>query len=224
MRPNNMNLVADFSWVLFRGFTLTGQIGFDDINANLFGVPDSGTPTIPAAILQMEYTLRRETFGADFSLEGGYTHYLWGNFAYETDPTWGTVPLARGIYRYSPSKTAVLLPLTSPYGPGAVWGRLASALSLPRYHIRLSAELLVLTKNERVNLVDTVYSVKDRTHQTHRIWYASLDFPCVYTWQYLEFTLAPAILLRNAKAAFECTLGVKFSLGGEKFFTPGTKQ
>jgi hypothetical protein len=221
MRPNNMNLVIDFSWILFRGFTLTGQLGFDDINANLFGVPDSGTPTIPAAILQMEYNLRQETFAADFSLEGGYTHYLWGNFAYGTDETWGTVPLARGIYRYAPSKNAVLLPLTSPYGPGTIWGRLVSAFSLPRYHIRLSADLLVLTKNERVNLVDTVYNVNDRTHKTRRIWYASLDLPCSYTWRYLEFTLAPAVLLRNKRAAFECTLGITFRLGGEKQLIPG---
>ena len=217
MRPNNMNLVLDLSWALYPGFTLTGMLGFDDINGDMFGIPDSGTTTIPAGILQLEYGLRRERFQGEFLLEAGYTHYLWGNFAYETDGKWGTAPLARGIYRYSPSKKGVILPLTSPYGPGVIWGRLVSAVTLPRYNLRLGADLLVLTKNEDVNLIDTWYASGDPTHRSHRIWYVSLDLPCTYTWKYLDFYLSPALLLRDAKAAFECTLGVSYTLRGKRF-------
>jgi hypothetical protein len=217
MRPNNMNLVLDFSWALYPGFTLTGMLGFDDINGDIFGIPDSGTPTIPAGILQLEYGIRRDKFRGEFLVETGYTHYLWGNFAYETDDTWGTAPLARGIYRYSPSKQGVILPLTSPYGPGVIWGRLVSTITLPRYNLSIGADLLVLTKNEDVNLIDTWYTSKDPTHRSHRIWYVSLDLPCTYTWKYLDFYLSPALLLRDTRAAFECTLGVKVTLAGKQF-------
>jgi hypothetical protein len=218
MRPNNMNLVLDFSWAVYPGFTLTGMLGFDDINGDMFGIPDSGTPTIPAGILQLEYAGRWGNYHGSVLFEAGYTHWLWGNFAYETDDTWGTAPLARAIYRYAPSKKGVLLPLASPYGPGAVWGRLAGALGFPQYNLKVSADLLVLTKNKEVNLVDTAYSSDDDTHRSHRIWYVSLDLPVAYTWKRLEFMLSPALLLRDARAAFECTLGIKYSLRGKTYF------
>ncbi|MDR2184111.1 MAG: hypothetical protein LBO80_00370 [Treponema sp.] len=218
MRPNNMNLVLDLSWALYPGLTLTGMLGFDDINGDMIGIPDSGTPTIPAGILQLEYGFRGERLRGEFLFEAGYTHYLWGNFAYETDDEWGSAPLARGVYRYSPSKEGVILPLTSPYGPGVIWGRLVSAFTLPRYNLKIGADLLLLTKNEAVNLIDTWYTSDDPTHRSRRIWYLSLDLPCTYTWKRLDFYLSPALLLRNARAAFECTLGFKYTLEGKRFF------
>jgi hypothetical protein len=218
MRPNNMNIIFELNWAFYPGFALTGMFGFDDINLNNIGVSDSGTPTIPAGIFQAEYGRRGEHLNADFLLEAGYTHYLWGNFSYATDDTWGGAPLARAIYRYAPNKEAVLLPLTSPYGPGTIWGRLVSSLTFPRFNAKVSADLLVLTKNRDVNLIDTLYDSSDPTHHSPRIWYVSLDLPGVYTWRWFEFSLAPALIIRNKKAVFECSLGLKFVLGGQTYF------
>ncbi|MDR1058855.1 MAG: hypothetical protein LBL43_04835, partial [Treponema sp.] len=55
IRPNNLNLIFDLSWTFYPGFTLTGILGFDDISAKTFGLPDGPVPTIPAGILQLEY-------------------------------------------------------------------------------------------------------------------------------------------------------------------------
>jgi hypothetical protein len=220
IRPNNLNLVFDISWTFYPGFTLTGILGFDDISAKTFGLPDGPVPTIPAGVLQVEYGNAWGPVSAEFLLEGGYTHYLWGNYAFgDADSVdWGEAPLARAIYRYSPNdiNRAILLPLTSPYGPGTIWGRLVSALDFPQYNLKVGAELLLLSKLEGVNLVDTVYT-EDKTLQNGpRNFYVSLDLPCTYTWKYLEFLLSPAVLFKDKRAALECTLGLRFKLGGTK--------
>jgi hypothetical protein len=217
IRPNNLNLVLDASWAALPGLTLSGTLGFDDISADIFGIPDSATPTIPAWILQAEYGARGESLRADFLLEAGWTHYLWGNFAFRSNDTWGDVPLARAIYRYAPNNSAVLLPLTSPYGPGALWGRLVSTLGLPQRGLSFSADLLVLGKTEGVNLVTTPYDRNDDLNDAARILWISLDLPVQYTWQFMELKFSPALIIRNRKAAFECTLGARFKLGGTTF-------
>jgi hypothetical protein len=218
IRPNNLNLVFDVSWTFYSGFTLTGIIGFDDISAKSFGLPDGPTPTIPAWIIQAEYSAAPGPLFMDFLLEGGYTHYLWGNFAFgDADQVdWGEAPLARAIYRYAPNSEAILLPLTSPYGPGTIWGRLVSAMDFPQFNLKVTAELLILSKLDGVNLVDTLYTGDETVKNGPRIFYVSLDLPCTYTWKYLEFLFSPALLIKDGKAALECTLGLHFRLGGEK--------
>ncbi|GHV25488.1 hypothetical protein FACS189498_3750 [Spirochaetia bacterium] len=220
IRPNNLSMIVDFSWTIFRGFTFSAMAGFDDISAKTFGLPDGPTPTIPAFILQAEYSFSTEDLFMEFLLEGGYTHYLWGNFAYGDDVAWGNVPLARAIYRYAPNNDAVLLPLTSPYGPGAVWGRLVTVLDIPRLRANIKADLLLLSKTRAVNLVDTPYTGDSSLEFGPQAFYASLDLPCSYTLGNFEFSLSPALIFADSKTAFECTLGVSFKLDGRKAITP----
>jgi hypothetical protein len=216
IRPNNLNLVFDLSWTFYPGFTLTGIVGFDDINAKIFGIPDGSVPTIPAGILQLEYGTAWEPLALEFLLEGGYTHYLWGNYAFgdANEVDWGEAPLARAIHRHSPNNEAILLPLTSPYGPGTIWGRLVSALDFPKIDLHVTADILILSKLDEVNLVHTAYAEDRAVKNGKRILYVSLDLPCTYTWKYMEFLVSPALLIRDRKAALECTLGLRFRLGG----------
>ncbi|MDR2143693.1 MAG: hypothetical protein LBP29_04925, partial [Treponema sp.] len=157
--PNNLNMVLDLSWTIFSGFNISAMLGFDDISARTFGIPDGDIPTIPGAILQADYSAAVKSAFMDFHLESGYTHYLWGNFHFDDPPfEQPEVRLARAIYRYGPNHYAVLLPLTSPYGPGVIWGKFNANFFFPKRHIRAGAEFLLLTKKRDVNLVDTEYS------------------------------------------------------------------
>jgi hypothetical protein len=213
--PNNLNMVLDLSWTIFSGFSVSAMLGFDDISARTFGIPDGDIPTIPGGILQADYSAAAESVFMDFHLEGGYTHYLWGNFHYD-DPPFGQpeVRLARAIYRYGPNHYAVLLPLTSPYGPGVIWGKLNTNFSFPERHITVGTEFLLLTKKRDVNLVDTKYSINDPTRHSPRIWYGTFQVPFSYTLKNLEFSIRPGILFGSSDFALECTLGLRYTLAG----------
>ncbi|HDQ15012.1 MAG TPA: hypothetical protein ENN41_09400, partial [Sediminispirochaeta sp.] len=53
---HNMHIVLDAAYAPFRGMSIYGQAGWDDINAaDLFGIPDSGVPTIGAYLLGLSY-------------------------------------------------------------------------------------------------------------------------------------------------------------------------
>jgi hypothetical protein len=220
IRPNNLSLIFDITWTIYRGLSFTGMFGFDDINADIIGVADSETPTIPAWILQLEYGIRERSFKADFLLEAGYTHYLWGNFAFRSADVWGDIPLARAIYRYAPNNTAVLLPLNSPYGPGVNWGRLVAAMELPGLKSKVSLDILLLSQIKNVNLVDTPYERDGSMDHAPHNFYLSMDMPFIYTWNSFEFKLAPALIFKNKETAFECTFGIRFKLDGTAQFSP----
>ena len=91
----------------------------------------------------------------------GYTHYLWGNFALA--PGTNVDSTARAIDRFYLDGGNALLPLTSPYGPGATWFELSSILTGIDW-IQASARLWFLSRQtdpatgEPVNLVDTPYA------------------------------------------------------------------
>ena len=217
--PNNLALIADAEWTIFPGFSLSAMFGLDDLNAKALGLPDGQIPTIPGGILQLQYSRSSNKLFQSHMLEAGYTHYLWGNFAYTDKPDkWYGVYLARAIYRWTPNKYAVLLPLTSPYGPGALWGKLKSDFYLPALNINAGAELLVLANNTSVNLVDTPYERNDNLKGFNRL-YFSLSLPFTYTWRFLEFSVSPALFWGSNGAAFECTLGIRGSLEGSRFFS-----
>ncbi|MDR1506958.1 MAG: hypothetical protein LBI67_07625 [Treponema sp.] len=213
--PNNLNMVLDFSWAIAPGLSVSATAGFDDISARTFGIPDGDIPTIPGGIVQADYSAALESVFMDFHLEGGYTHYLWGNFHYDDPPfSQAEARLAKAIYRYGPNHDAVLLPLTSPYGPGVIWGKLNANFAFPERHIKAGAEFLLLTKKRDVNLVDTKYSVDDTTKDSPRIWYGSFQFPFSYSWKNLEFSACPGILFGSSDFAVECTLGLRWRLAG----------
>jgi hypothetical protein len=124
--PNNTSFIADVTWVPLPGLTLSLQGGLDDVNLSGVGVQDAAAPTIPAIIFDADYLWDTGSgLSLDFGLELGYTHYLWGNFSLDTGYK---DSLARAIDRYRLDGGTVILPLTSPYGPGATWVNLAATL------------------------------------------------------------------------------------------------
>lgn len=220
LTPNNLSLIVDLSWTMLPGLDLSVMIGFDDVSARIFGIPDGATPTIPGAVLQLEYSAAGEALTQYYMLEGGYTHYLWGNYGFDDPPfTQSEARLARALYRYAPNKNAVLLPLTSPYGPGTIWGKFLGSFRFPRRHIRAGIELLFLVKNSEANLVDTSYETQGELTGYNR-WFFALDLPLAYTWKGLDVSLTPSLLWGTGGSALECTLGVKWSLEGARYFPP----
>ncbi|MBN1649489.1 MAG: hypothetical protein JW874_15730, partial [Spirochaetales bacterium] len=99
---HNLSMVFEASYSPLRGMDLFAQAGYDDINASdLFGIDDTGNPTIDAYILGALY--RTPLIGAVLSAkaEFGYTHYLWGNFYDGTEAdNRGNHVFERAIYRY----------------------------------------------------------------------------------------------------------------------------
>ncbi|MDR2313106.1 MAG: hypothetical protein LBE02_01065 [Spirochaetaceae bacterium] len=220
LTPNNLSLIVDLSWTVLPGLDLSAMAGFDDISARIFGIPDGDTPTIPAAVLQLEYSAAADALTQYYMLEGGYTHYLWGNYAFDDPPfTQSEARLARALYRYTANKNAALLPLTSPYGPGTIWGRFLGNFRFPRRHIRAGIEMLFLVKNSEVNLVDIPYESNEGLAGYDR-WFFALDLPLTYTWKNLDVSLKPSLLWGTGGRALECTLGLKWTLGGAGYLSP----
>ncbi|MCL2805226.1 MAG: hypothetical protein FWD26_04730 [Treponema sp.] len=217
--PNNMALILDIEWTIFPGFGLSAMVGFDDIDAKIFGIPDGSTPTIPGVIIQLEYSMASKNVFHYYMLEAGYTHYLWGSFEYnDTSPdSWKGVHLARAIYRYNPNKYAVLLPLTSPYGPASLWGKFNTKFIFPQWNLKIEAEMLLLFKNSKVNLIDTPYE-ENNSLLSFDQWFFAIDIPVTYKWRNLEFLVCPTLLLGSEGYAFECTIGVRFTLEGSKVY------
>jgi hypothetical protein len=210
--PNNLSLIFDVSWAILPGLNLSVMAGLDDLNARIIGISDGSVPTIPGAVFQLEYSAAGNFFQY-YMLEGGYTHYLWGNFAYTDNNDWRGVYLARAIYRYIHFNHSVLLPLTSPYGPGTLWLKLRGDFKFPSRGIRAGAELLFLAKHGGVNLVETPYYA-DNALDVYNQFYVSLKIPLSYTWKNLTFSVSPGIRTGWSHAAFECTLGLRYALSG----------
>ena len=217
--PNNLAMIVDAEWTIIPGLSLSAMFGVDDINGNKIGIPDDEVPTIPGALLQLHYSAASPNLFQSYMFEAGYTHYLWGNFEWDDNySNWYGVYLARAIYRWTIDKSAVLLPLTSPYGPGALWGKFNANFEIPKYNIQTGAELLFLLKNSKVNLIDTPYKTDDGLN-SFDMWYFSIDLPFYWTWRFLKFTFSPALLFSSEGNAFECTLGVRYTLEGSRFFS-----
>ncbi len=203
-RPFNLSLVFDLEAALFPGFRVMTQFGFDDVNASdLFGVGDADIPTIPAAIVGCEY--RRALASGELELYGelGYTHYLWGNFDDESDAR-----LARAIYRLFLDNGTRLMPLTSPYGPGAIWTNLEAAWRWRGgLYTSLFAELLF--RNPDVDLVNTDY-VKDPAAGAlaNKTGSLKLGIQARYRpWKWLELYTRPVLSLESGGASLEVVLG-----------------
>jgi hypothetical protein len=221
--PNNNTLLFDLTWDPTPELELSGVGGFDDINANMFGVGDSDVPTIGAYVVGGRYKpedVSAKPFDAYF--EAGYTHYLWGNFSANKQGDITDVdPLARAIYRLRLNTGGVLIPLTSPYGPGARWLRLEGGYRLGLTGPRLGAELLLLGKNSEANLVSTLYdqSAKDGAE----FFFGSLTLPISWKLGAFELEVAPAALLRNQRWWAEATFTASYSYKAETFLKrPGS--
>jgi hypothetical protein len=159
--PNNMCMVLDGSWAVLPGLAINFSAGFDDFSAATFGLGDSGVPTIDAYLLSVEYALDAGGFAFDAYLEGGYTHYLWGNFDGSVTMGQDRCFLAKMIARYKTDSGEVLLPLTSPYGPGALWTELRIDAKPKGSPFGLGVDLLLLSKNTKADLVTTEFTSDD---------------------------------------------------------------
>jgi hypothetical protein len=211
--PNNMCLVFDASYAAAPGLEVYTQVGLDDVSAETFGIADSELPTIPAYIAGMRY--RRETDGPALSalLEGGYTHYLWGNFHEE-------FLLSRAIYRQNTDAGSESMPLTSPYGPGALWALVetsarwdersrpaAGAAPGPAFDLGLS--YLIRVENTRADLYSTPYRASEHVRSAprrvlHRVALRPVYRPVPTMGIYAE----PALLVDGGELGFEATLGL----------------
>lgn len=150
LTPNNLALVADISVVAVAGLTLYGQFGVDDINLNFTGVGDSGIPTIPAFLAGVRWDATVREFRLGAWAEGGYTHYLWGNFI-------DGAAMARAIYRMDTDGVLRSMPLTSPYGPGSVWAAGSISVGTP-WRVDGALRVQYVAKNTSANLEATPYA------------------------------------------------------------------
>ncbi|MFP4373330.1 MAG: hypothetical protein ACLFPO_03290 [Spirochaetaceae bacterium] len=210
--PNNMCLVFDASYLLAPGLEAYMQTGVDDVSAETFGIADSDLPTIPAYTAGLRY--RRDTTGPALSalLESGYTHYLWGNFHEES-------LLSRAIYRQNTDAGSESMPLTSPYGPGTVWGLIEgsarweagtgrSAVAEGGAAFELGLSYLLRVENTRANLYDTPYRASRHVATAprrvlHRVALRPVYRPRETIGLYAE----PALLIDDGTPGFEATLG-----------------
>ena len=203
-RPFNLSLVFDLEAVLFPGFRVMTQLGFDDVSLEGIGIGDAPIPTIPAVIAGFEYRRRLGAAAVHAYAEGGYTHYLWGNFDDES----GAV-LARALYRWFLDRGNRLLPLTSPYGPGALWVLAEVGLEdLKGFSTALQAELVFT--NPDVDLIDTPYFGSDPAlgDLANKTGFVAVGAELGYApWSWLSLYARPKLLLRQEGAGFQMALG-----------------
>ena len=208
--PHNMSLVLEASLVPLRGLELFAQAGYDDINSeDVTGVGDYGIPTIYAYLLGAKYSHMIADVPVDYLLEGGCTHYLWGNF-HEFDPERGNY-LSRAIYRYLRDEETVLLPLTSPYGPGTIWLRWNTDV---RFSPSWGAALITETvfRNTRADLVTTVYEASDGVENAGMELWGYYAVKADYTKDLgdncrFSIYVSPAILVRDTAVWPELSIG-----------------
>jgi hypothetical protein len=202
-RPFNLSLVFDLEAALFPGFRAMTQFGFDDISTLGIGVSDSAVPTIPAVIAGVEYLHSGRAATVRVYAEGGYTHYLWGNFDDESDAI-----LARAIYRLFLDQGTRTLPLTSPYGPGAIWTLAEVSLEFRRgFSVLLRGELVFT--NPAVDLIHTAYvRDPDAGALANKTGTLTLCSELAYSpWEWLSVYGRPRLRLAESFCGFELTLG-----------------
>lgn len=223
VRQNNMMILADLAWTPLPGLALNAVLGLDDVNAESVGIADlSGIPTIYAWVFGAEYYPRFKQGSASLIMEAGYTHYLWGN--YDGSMTMGLDPnpLSKASFRYLRDGGSVLMPLTSPYGPGATWFTLGVRQKSADNPITFNLDMTVLSKNTEANLVTTLYQEDSSVANADRTLFGSLAVGAGYRRGSLGLQLAPNILYQDGTWWAELDLTARWKLGGKYSIT--TKQ
>jgi hypothetical protein len=204
----NNSLILDLSWRPLPDLIIAVQGGLDDFNANTVGISDTGTPTIPAIVGGARYQGTTRLGSLVLNAETGYTHQLWGNYDGSQITPWDVNPFLRMQYRFSSDHGGLLLPLTSPYGPGAAWGRASLTQEIRALDMSVGAELLVLEKNEGANLI--TYS-NDPVNGPY-VFFCQLALPVAMMLPSWEVRVTPALLLRNTELRFEATFMAAYHL------------
>ena len=174
VRQNNMLLLADLSWVPIGGLVVNAVAGLDDFSAEAVGISDSGIPTIYAWVIGIEaFPVSSKGF-MSVRAEAGYTHYLWGNYDGAATMQLDINPLSRAIFRYLRDGGSVLMPLTSPYGPGAAWVTAGLDYKAQASWFKLGFKSTFLLKNSLASLVGTTYQDSSIIADAPQIFFASI--------------------------------------------------
>lgn len=209
----NNSMVLDFRYAFGERLTLLAQAGYDDINASLFGIGDTAAPTIDAYALGARYS-GVASFGA-YSLyaECGYTQRLWGNYDGTDNMPYDQNPFMRFMGRYLVDGGSILLPLTSPYGPGALWFSSTGEFPLGVQGLSGGFELLLLKRYRETDLVSTLFYGADVDKGS--LYFASLSLPIRYRLGFLELSATPAALLRDKDFWLEASFAVSWRYRSE---------
>ncbi len=208
----NNSMVFDIGWEPLDGLRFAVQAGFDDINANFLSVGDTGSPTVDAYVAGLDYASATSIGDLRIRAETGYTHWLWGN--YDGAEIWPNDqnPFLRFQYRYLSDSGGLLLPLTSPYGPGAIWASLSGSLKPSELGLELGADFLYLSKNDEANLIDTEALDNTTTAGAHRTQFVSLALPLRLRAGFWEIAIEPEFCLLDGDFWFELSIGSAFRL------------
>lgn len=219
--PDNMSLVLELSLAAAPGLALHFSAAYDDISSDIIGVADSVVPTIDAYRAAVEW---QAPFGGR-RIEGigelGYTHYLFGNFDAVTnlgagngweDPNY----LAKHVARYNTDQGGLLLPFSSPYGPGALWFRHEASMQLGA-STSLGLEAFVLSKTVGVSIVGTPYARDDSLQHAPRRTVVLIGASFEHEYAFGGITggvrVAPAVSLSDGTASFMLDGTIRVSLG-----------
>jgi hypothetical protein len=214
VRQNNMMILADLAWTPLPGLALSAVVGLDDVNAEAVGVADrSGIPTIYAWVLGAEYYPRALQGGSSLGMEVGYTHYLWGNYDGSVTMGLDPNPLSKAIFRYLRDGGSVLMPLTSPYGPGAAWLTLGLQHQLADTPLAFNLDAILLSKNTEANLVSTPYEEDSTVAGAERAIFGSLALGASYQRGSAGLRIAPNLLYQDGTWWAELDLIVQWKLG-----------
>lgn len=203
--PHNNSVHLEATTVPLPGLKLAVQGGWDDINASeAFGVGDTGLPTIYFYLAGAAWRGKMLGLPGAVTLEAGTSHYLWGVF-HEYAEEDGNY-LSRAIYRYKRDEDYVLLPLTSPYGPGVTW--LAADFSLQMLpSISVNTEIELKWRNPAADLVGTEYIADPAVEEAER--FGDHRFALRLDWSGSVFSLysEAAMLLRDGNYGWEGSVG-----------------
>ena len=210
----NMSMLLDARWEPLPGLWFAGQAGLDDFNANLVGINDNDASTIGACVLGGGYKGSGPHGSLELYAEAGYTHFLWGNYDGSQNPPRDKNPFLRFIYRYTVDGGSVLLPLTSPYGPGALWFRTMGEWRPRGGAFSLGWDLLALSKNSLANLVTTPYYTElEATAAGERILFLSLQAPLVWRRGIFDCRLTPELVVKDGSLGFQVSVGAGLVMG-----------
>lgn len=209
----NNSMVLDFRYDFSDRLHLLAQAGYDDINGSIVGIGDTAAPTIDAYALGLRYSGEADFGAYGLYAECGYTQRLWGNYDGSENMPYDQNPFMRFMARYLVDGGSILLPLTSPYGPGALWFLATGDFALGGTGFSGGFELLLLGKDSGADLVATEFFGPEGSGD--RLFFASLALPVRYRLGFLELSLKPALLLREEDFWAEATLALSWRYRSE---------
>lgn len=194
MNPNNNLLIFDAEWLPTPGWRFMGQWGWDEMDAEVVGIPDNDIPTIWAFQIGVESQVSLEA--PLWSVEAGYTHYLWGNF---------DDPVAKAQYRLVLFERSEAVPLTSPYGPGTAWINARVAWSTGALDLEARGEWF--TTKDGVTL-DLPYERNGRYEGLGSVLQQRATLTVGLRTGDWRFTLEPSFLAQGGEVGYEVRLGL----------------